>query len=75
MITPQYDSFEPYIPERPEPEIDRPTRVTGCSIQAANTSSSSALMNKLLVAVYSVAKNRRPFVIIQPASSPVVAAQ
>jgi hypothetical protein len=34
-----------------------------------------ATMHKLLAAVYSVAKNRRQFVIIQPASSPVVAAQ
>jgi hypothetical protein len=34
-----------------------------------------ATMHKLLAAVYSVAKNRRPFVIIQPASSTMVAAQ
>jgi transposase len=34
-----------------------------------------ATMHKLLAAVYSVAKNRRPFVIIQPASATMVAAQ
>jgi hypothetical protein len=34
-----------------------------------------ATMHKLLAAVYSVAKTCRPFVIIQPASSPVVAIQ